>query len=608
MDSNEIRSPILLIVCALWMGCLSISIALKITIGVLIIVAIGVVQKRRHLVIPFATMLLLGIGMKHYNQWTQAIPKAPLTGMWTCKSEGIRKEGHHHTLLCRCDRKHAPFRMEWSYSSPPPLDTAFLGSLMPFSNVPRGVIEWKHRRGIVGALHPPWTQKDQKGKWPPQQENIKTELWRDLDRSFTPHVSGLLFALTTGDKAKIPYDTRTALTHAGLAHLLAVSGYHVGLVAIVPLFLLRRRRWLLRALGFISLMGVWWYISLCGWPVSAIRAGIMASLFAALQLVYRPVSSIQILALSAWAMLIIRPSMAGELGAQLSFVAVLSILLMIQSLNRKNRSMKVASVLAVPVSAQWGTGFLSWSVFGVFPVHFLIFNLIASPLMAFIGLGLAGWLLVRWLAPIGWGDTWAYHLNSILEPIIHCFTIAHHTAWSLYVGAVPTWIWWVISAGFLFSAVAVNLSRITWLKALLFNSCTLITLAPWIGWHLISTTEISCRKSVILTMQPHDPVSILFDARDTAFYKRQCTQRNVSSLHRDVIEPGTFWFDSQGNWLVRSTDDFTLGKIKNRPIRISRLGGSSRSIVFGADRCQVTSWGDPVHFRRNVFNSDEVNW
>ncbi len=618
MHAKGIRSPILLAVCALWIGCLPMWIGFKLALGTAFIGTHALFRKSHFSILPTGLMIMLGICMHEYSDWIRPKPHLPLTGLWSCQSQGIQKEGRGFSLLCQCNAYRKPFRVEWPHASPPPFETPFLGSMMPFTHLPPGVIQWKHRRSIFGSLHPTWNQQVSRGPdavqnhqthaWPAPPVTAKSELWNDLSRVFSPSVSGLLFALSTGDKQYVVPKTRAALTHAGLAHLLAVSGYHVGLVATIPLFLLRSRRRVFRFCGFISLVGVWNFIAFCEWPISAIRAGIMVTLFAAFQLAYRSVSSLQILALSAWVLLIMRPGIAGELGAQLSFMAVLSILLALQSMPRKNIGMKALALLAVPVAAQWGTGCISWSTFGIFPWYFLLFNLIASPAMVLIGLGLAGWLLLRSGFPSGLSDQWAQHMNSLLEPLVDSLTTSFHAGWSVYVGAVPEWIWWITSGGFILGAVIVNIKPKQWRRALGLNASLLLALTPWIGWYMVDTVEVTYRRSVILTTQLHAPHAVLLDARDSTFFKRQCAQRNVSHLHWEVLEPNAYWSDSLGNWLVRPEPEVVWGKIKNRPIRISRLGGSSISLVFGADRSQMTSWGDPVHFRRNLFNSDEASW
>jgi len=252
MHAKGIRSPILLTVCALWIGCLPMWIGFKLALGTAFIGTHALFRKSHFSILPTGFMIMLGICMHEYSDWIRPKPHLPLTGLWSCQSQGIQKEGRGFSLLCQCNAYRKPFRVEWPHASPPPFETPFLGSMMPFTHLPPGVIQWKHRRSIFGSLHPTWNQQvsrepdavqnHQTHAWPDPPVTAKSELWNDLSRVFSPSVSGLLFALSTGDKQYVVPKTRAALTHAGLAHLLAVSGYHVGLVATIPLFLLRSRR------------------------------------------------------------------------------------------------------------------------------------------------------------------------------------------------------------------------------------------------------------------------------------------------------------------------------------------------------------------------------
>ena len=92
--------------------------------------------------------------------------------------------------------------------------------------------------------------------------------------------SGWLKGLVTGDKSAMSPSEKKAFSAIGLGHLTAVSGFHVGLVSAAFLFILTlvfgARVWN----ALLVIPGVWLYISACGAPPSAVRAGIMASALA----------------------------------------------------------------------------------------------------------------------------------------------------------------------------------------------------------------------------------------------------------------------------------------------------------------------------------------
>lgn len=144
-------------------------------------------------------------------------------------------------------------------------------------------------------------------------------------------------SLSLGAKSISSTTLKQKYSYSGVSHLLAVSGLHVGLVAMLinllflPLVSLWRGN-IIRSGVVVAF--IWLYVALCGYPTSAIRAAIM---FSVLQLShisrsrYSPENS---LFAAAFIMLIVEPTMLFEIAFQLSFIAVMAIVFVGAPLNR----------------------------------------------------------------------------------------------------------------------------------------------------------------------------------------------------------------------------------------------------------------------------------
>ena len=140
----------------------------------------------------------------------------------------------------------------------------------------------------------------------------------------------IVTAMTLGDRTLLRHDTRDLYSRVGASHLLALSGLHLGI--IVGLFLtwmngrLLLSRWR-RPVGVMILLFIWTYTLVAGMPTSLLRAALMTSIFVLASLMQRYGSPLQQLLLTAIVMMLWRPMVLFDVGAQLSFLAVAGILL-----------------------------------------------------------------------------------------------------------------------------------------------------------------------------------------------------------------------------------------------------------------------------------------
>lgn len=208
--------------------------------------------------------------------------------------------------------------------------------------------------------------------------------------ALNPQTKTFVIASLFGATQTLDETTRADFQKAGIAHVLAVSGLHVGIIAFMvsillwPLFIsgYGRFRWLIVALV------VWGYVIVTGLSPSATRAAIMASAFVVGRLLQRHNQPVNSLCLAALIILVFDPGALFEIGFQLSFAAVLSILLFAERLNPVSPRRKflhgLAAYVAVSLSAMLGTGVLSAIYFHSFPVYFLFSNIAVCLLLPFV--------------------------------------------------------------------------------------------------------------------------------------------------------------------------------------------------------------------------------
>lgn len=194
----------------------------------------------------------------------------------------------------------------------------------------------------------------------------------------------LVKALVLGLRDELDSDQREAFVHSGTIHVLAVSGTHVGFIYVMLLFMTKwwghtgRAR---RVRGVLILLALWGYAGLTGACPSVLRATIMFSLFTIAGMTERQNEPLNSLFAAALLLLLWEPHMLVEIGFQLSFLAVLGIILFYKPLFRAWMPHNAIvghlwSLAALSLAAQTFTTPLSLYLFNAFPVWFLPANLI----------------------------------------------------------------------------------------------------------------------------------------------------------------------------------------------------------------------------------------
>ena len=214
---------------------------------------------------------------------------------------------------------------------------------------------------------------------------------RLLDRLSDHGVDGSVYAVVAamalGDKSQLTKDLKDTYAVTGASHILALSGLHLGIIYTLLSLLLSHRRWQVVS-QVVIIVCIWLYVFLVGMSASVVRSAVMLTVYALLSLGHRDKMSVNTLAFAAIVMLLFNPSSLFDIGFQLSFMAVLAILLFYplfeavwsQSFLMDHRAFKwLWAMLAVSCAAQLGTAPLIAYYFGRFSNYFLLTNLVVIP-------------------------------------------------------------------------------------------------------------------------------------------------------------------------------------------------------------------------------------
>jgi competence protein ComEC len=214
---------------------------------------------------------------------------------------------------------------------------------------------------------------------------------------FENDVLSIINALLLGQRQTINKHIYNNYVNSGTIHILAVSGLHVGIILIMLNFILRPLLYLkhgriLRPLIIISLL--WLFAVVAGLSPSVTRAVTMFSIISFAQHLKRPANIYNTLAISAFLILLIKPTFLFKVGFQMSYLAVLGIV-SIQPILYKLWQPKYLildypwQIFTVTLSAQAGVVPISLFYFHQFPGLFFISNLVVIPFLGLIlGIGL----------------------------------------------------------------------------------------------------------------------------------------------------------------------------------------------------------------------------
>ena len=205
-------------------------------------------------------------------------------------------------------------------------------------------------------------------------------------------------AMALGDRSALTKELKETYSKTGASHVLALSGLHLGIIYALLSMLVVGRRWQMIT-QVATVLSIWAFVFLTGMSASVVRSAVMLTVYALLALGHRQKMSVNTLAFTAIVMLLVTPKALFDVGFQMSFMAVFSILLFVPLFYRPfsaeylmtHRAVSwLWGMVAVSVAAQIGVAPLIAYYFGRFSCYFLLTNFIVIPaatLILYLALG-----------------------------------------------------------------------------------------------------------------------------------------------------------------------------------------------------------------------------
>lgn len=285
-----------------------------------------------------------------------------------------------------------------------------------------------------------------------------------------PEIAAISIALLTGERSGIRDDDTEAMRASGLAHLLAISGLNIGLVAGFVFFAVRLvlvlipgaalhfpiKKWA----AFAAIVVAFLYTVLAGLDVPVVRSFIMTSLILLAVILDRSAINLRLVALAAFIVMLMTPEAILGPSFQLSFAAVIALIAFYQGSGRDlfvgvnahrlylRPVYYLLGVIATTVIATLATAPFAILHFNTFAVYGVLSNIVAIPVTAFIVMpaGLLAVLLIpfgldQWLWPI-----MGYGVDIILDT---AYAVASYPQARLYIPSLSQAGMFFMAAGFL---------------------------------------------------------------------------------------------------------------------------------------------------------------
>lgn len=253
----------------------------------------------------------------------------------------------------------------------------------------------------------------------------KAHYWcmMQIDRYITDkETKGLLQAMLLGDEVNLDEDLVRSYSDTGIVHVIAISGGNVTIFFLIISWLLwwlkhKRHLWIKYA---VALPLVWFYVVVAGAAPSAIRAALMFSFVAFALMLRKENNNLNSLFATAFLLLVAEPSWLYAMGFQLSFMAVLSLILFYKPLyslwNPKNKWVaKLWGTIVASMAAELLVAPLVVWYFHTFPVTFIVANVIAYLFMGFVLIAGMAIITVSFMPPI------AKFIGAGTSVVVHFF-------------------------------------------------------------------------------------------------------------------------------------------------------------------------------------------
>jgi len=208
-----------------------------------------------------------------------------------------------------------------------------------------------------------------------------------LQKGLDKQQFSVAYAMLLGDSSFIDGETVSAFRNAGVAHIFAVSGLHIGILAGAISFVLKKTKCNKYLSAVITVLTLFFYTGVCGFTASSLRAAIMFSTLLLINLFGEKYDGLSSVSIAATLLLLIKPIQLFCVGFQLSFAAAIGIIILAKPIENGVKSRlkfipkKLISALAVTVSAQIFTMPICLYYFGQTSLISVMINLLFIPVV-----------------------------------------------------------------------------------------------------------------------------------------------------------------------------------------------------------------------------------
>ena len=359
------------------------------------------------------------------------------------------------------------------------------GRVVPGGYHPGQAAYFKGIGGFGFGYGAPERQADaQLGAWDEVRRRVVRWRYRLADRIIAAapeETSGLQAALMTGVRRFIPAEQTENLRVAGLAHILAISGLHMALLAggtysglalILACILPLSRRYDVRKFAAgAAIAAATFYLVLSGASVATQRAWVMSSIFFLAIILDRRAVSMRSVSVAALITLALHPESLMSVGFQMSFAAVAALVAVYQVWQRYRPAYRrrglfrrgvdfMSSLSVTSFVAGLATGGFALFHFNRFAKYGFVGNLLAMPLFSLFVMPLA--VLSLLAMPFGLEAGPLYLMGKSLEPILQAADwVAGWPNPMAFIGAAPNWVLPVYGLGFVALCMGLSLIHIS---------------------------------------------------------------------------------------------------------------------------------------------------
>ncbi len=452
-----------------------------------------------------------------------------------------------------------------------------------------------------------------------QRQNLVNKIKNNLKDTDAVAVASTLIL---GYKADLSKDILQAYSKTGTIHVLSVSGAHVAIIYVLLAFALGfldkfKQGKIIKAVLIILL--IWYYSLLSGFSPAVCRAAVMISMVIIGKTFNRYINILNILAVSAFILLLYNPLFIADVGFQLSYLAVFGLVVLQPVLYKlftiKNKwGDRLWALCSVSIAAQVITFPLSAYYFHQFPVYFLISNLfiiIPSAIIMYAGLL---FLLLPKIPFISTGL--AFLLEKTILLMNKGLQIIEHSPYASF-----NRIWITIPECMLMMAIIICIFYFLFKKS--YNvaiACLICTLLLCTSFSLRSIRLTTSNQMVLLSINKHSGIIcrkgnsaiVVTDllATETAYeYDIQPYLDSCGVKNQKIIN---FYANYQSNWVIKNQgiiqflDKGVLlvdGKLKNN----FYLESTNPQFIYLANSPYSTFWQINNNLTNKIFIIDGTN-